>query len=432
MNRMLTFEEVTKTISKEEAIKQANLCLNCKVPFCKKNGCPAGLRINEFIFCIKNDDINGAYLILMDGTNLSPICSRVCDHKKQCIGNCVRNKMKTQDPVGVGYLERYVMDNKTIELEKCKNFSDKKVAIIGSGPSGISCALELVKNGIHATVYEREHHLGGVMSYGIPEYRLPKKLLNEHIDFTKRMGVEFITDYEAIPSELLKDYDYVFIGCGLGKYKKLNVKGEEALGVYSAGDFLKKVNLKQSYNEGEGITLSGTTFIVGAGNVAMDCARTSQRVGSSKTIVVYRRSESEAPASLDEIKDAKEEGVIFNFLYNPVEIITDNNKVVGIKCEKMNLGEPDESGRRSPVGSGEFEEFKCNNVIVAIGQMPDSSITQRFEIELNNGYIKSKDGILTSNERILAGGDIVRGADTVVRSMVDGKKAAQIIIENLR
>ncbi len=432
MNRMLTFEEVTKTISKEEALSQANLCLNCKIPFCKKNGCPAGLRINEFVNCVKNNDINGAYLILMDGTNLSPICSRVCDHKKQCIGNCVRNRMKTQDPVGVGYLERYVMDNKTIELEKCKNFKDKKVAIIGSGPAGISCALELVKNGIHATVYERENHLGGVMSYGIPEYRLPKKLLNEHIEFTKRMGVEYITNKEVIPSLLLDDYDYVFIGCGLGKYKKLNIKGEDSLGVYNAGEFLKKINLKQSYNEGDGITLSGITYIVGAGNVAMDCARTSQRVGSSKTIVVYRRSESEAPASIDEIKDAKEEGVIFNFLYNPVEIITKDNKVVGIKCEKMILGEPDNSGRRSPVGSGEYEVFDCDNVIVAIGQKPDEDITSKFGIDLNHGYILSEDGILTSNERILAGGDIVRGADTVVRSMVDGKKAAQIIIENLR
>lgn len=431
MNRMLTFEETTKTISKEEALKHANLCLNCKVPFCKKNGCPAGLRINEFITCIKNDDINGAYLILMDGTNLSPICSRVCDHKKQCIGNCVRNKMKTQDPVGVGHLERYVMENKTIELEKSKNFLNKKVAIIGSGPAGISCALELVKNGVHATVYEREHHLGGVMSYGIPEYRLPKKLLNEHIEFTKRMGVEYITDKEVIPLELLNDYDFVFIGCGLGKYKKLRIQGEDANGVYSAGDFLKKVNLKQSYNEGDGVTLEGTTFVVGAGNVAMDCARTSQRVGSSKTVVVYRRSEEEAPASLDEIKEAKEEGVVFNFLYNPVEIITNNDKVVGIKCEKMNLAEPDQSGRRSPVGSGEYKTFNCDNVIVAIGQSPDISITKRFGIDLNHGYIKSEDGILTSSERILAGGDIVRGADTVVRSMVDGKKAAQIIISKL-
>lgn len=429
---MLDFKEVTRTYTHEEAIKEASRCLNCKVPFCKKNGCPAGLRINEFIACLKNDDVNGAYEILMDGTNLSPICSRVCDHRKQCIGNCIRNKMKTQDPVHVGPLERYVMENKTVELKPVTTWSDKKVAIIGSGPAGISCALELVKNGIHATVYEREKHLGGVMSYGIPEYRLPKKLLNEHIEFTKRMGVNYVTEHEAIPSELLNNYDMVFIGCGLGKYKSLRIPGEDAKGVYSAGDFLKTVNMKESYGEGEGVKLQGITYVVGAGNVAMDCCRTSQRVGSDKTVVVYRRSLEEAPASKDELDDAMAEGVSFNFLHNPVEIITENGKVKAIKCEIMELGEPDESGRRSPVGSGKYEEFKCDNVIVAIGQSPDKNLTEKFGIELNSGYIVSNDGITTSDERILAGGDIVRGADTVVRSMVDGKKAAHIIIDRLK
>ncbi len=428
---MLDFKEVTNTYTKEEAQVEINRCLNCKVPFCKKDGCPAGLRINEFIACLKNDDINGAYEILMDGTNLSPICSRVCDHRKQCIGACVRNRMKTADPIHVGPLERYVMDNKTIELEPVKEFKNYKVAVIGSGPSGISCALELVKNGIHATVFEREQHLGGVMSYGIPEYRLPKKILNDHIDFTKRMGVEYVTSVEANPTELLKEYDMVFVGCGLGKYKSLRIPGEDAKGVYSAGEFLKAVNYKQSYGEGEGITLSGTTYVVGAGNVAMDCCRTSQRVGSSKTVVVYRRSLEEAPASKDELDDAVKEGVEFNFLHNPVEILTKDGKVVGIKCEVMALGEPDESGRRSPVGTGTYEEYPCENVIVAIGQSPDKKFTESLGIDLNSGYIVSEDGITTSNPRILAGGDIVRGADTVVRSMVDGKKAAKKIIDIL-
>lgn len=431
---MLDFKETTKTYTKEEAFAEAKRCLSCKNPFCKLKGCPAGIRINEFISCLKNEDINGAYEIIMQDTNLSPICSRVCDHYKQCIGACIRNKMKTNDPIHCGPLERFVMDNHTNTLEKVKEFKDYKVCIVGSGPSGLSCALELVKHGIHATVFECEKHLGGVLALGIPEYRLPKKILNDHIEFMKQMGVEFVTEYtgDYDINRLKKEgYNKLFIGCGLGKYKAMNIEGENLEGVVDAGTFLKKVNLKESYHEGEGYPLKGVTVVVGAGNVAMDCCRTSQRVGSDKTIVVYRRSIEEAPASKEELKDALEEGVNFNFLHNPVEIIGTNGKVSAIKLEKMVLGEPDESGRRSPIESGEYEILSCDNVIMAIGQKPNSKFVESLPLETNHGYIVGKDDIYTSNDFILAGGDIVRGADTVVRSMVDGKKAALSIINEL-
>lgn len=424
---MLDFKEVLQTITKEEAFLEAKKCLTCPRPRCSMMGCPAQLPIPQFIKCLKEEDINGAYRVIMEHSNLSPICCRVCDHRKQCQGSCVLGIKK--EPVKIGSLERFIQDNKTVELTPVENFHDVHVGIIGSGPAGISCALELVKNGIHATVYEREPHLGGVMSYGIPEYRLPKKLLNDYIDFTKRMGVEYLVNQNVSVAELTKKYDKVFVACGLGKYKSLRIPGENLEGVYDAGSFLKTVNMHVSYGEGEGINLSGITYVVGAGNVAMDCCRTSQRVGSDETWVVYRRSLEEAPASKDELDDAMHEGVKFNFLHNPVEILGENGKVTAIKCEKMILGEPDESGRRSPIGSGEYEEFKCDNVIVAIGQSPDRSFTETIGVDLDYGYIVSNDGISTSNPKILAGGDIVRGADTVVRSMVDGKKAALKIVE---
>ncbi|MCR5483171.1 MAG: FAD-dependent oxidoreductase [Bacilli bacterium] len=427
---MLDFKETTRTYTKEEAFEEARRCLNCKKPFCKINGCPAHLRNNEWIHEIVNGNIDEAYKIIMDGSNLSTMCCRVCDHYSQCIGNCVLNKAK-KEPVKVGYLERFVQDNKTIELEPVKEFKDINVAVIGSGPSGLSCALELVKNGIHATVYEKEEVLGGVLSLGIPEYRLPKHLVKEHIEFMKRMGVTFKTN-ETYSIDELKEMGYkkVFVGCGLSKYRSLGIPGENLSNVYDGGSFLRKVNLKQGYNIGDGIKLEGTTFIVGAGNVAMDCCRTSQRVGSSKSVIVYRRSLEEAPATKEELNDASKEGVIFNFLYNPVEIIGKDNKVCGIKCEKMILGEPDESGRRKPIGSNTFETFECDNVIIAIGEQPDGDYTNSLNIETNHGYIVSSDGFSTSDPFVYAGGDIVRGADTVVRAMYDGKCAALKMIED--
>ena len=428
---MLEFKETTKTYTKEEALEEAKRCLNCKKPFCQ-NGCPAHLRTNEFIQAIKNDDLALAYKLIMEGTNLSPICSRVCNHYDQCIGNCILNKAK-KEPIKVGYLERYVLDNYQGELEQEMLRRDVKIGIIGSGPAGLSCALELVKNGVEAHVYEKDEHLGGILSYGIPEYRLPKALVNKYIDFLKRMGVKFYNNNPKTVEELKKaGYNKVFVGCGLGKYNKMRIPGEDLDGVIDGGTFLRKVNLKEGFNEGEGYKLEGITYVVGAGNVAMDCARCSQRVGSNQTVVVYRRTLDEAPASKEEIRDAKEEGVLFNFLHNPVEVIGENGKVKAIKCEIMELGEEDSSGRRRPVGTGKYETFECDNVLVAIGQSPDDSLNEVFSLNTDHGYIVSSDGISTSDEDVLAGGDIVRGADTVVGAMVDGKNAAKKILELLK
>jgi glutamate synthase (NADPH) small chain len=426
---MEDFKEKQQTLSSDEAFKEADRCLSCPKPRCRELGCPAQIDIPSFIKCLKKRDIDGAYRIIMEYSNLSPICSRVCDYSKQCIGACILNFKK--QPIPVGHLERFVQDNKTTELTPCEHFLSYHVAIIGAGPAGISCALELVKNGIHATVYEKEKHLGGILAYGIPEYRLPKKDVEAYIAFTKRVGVEYKTEQTVSIEELKKHYDKVFVGCGLGQYKAMHIPGEEGEGVYKAGDFLKAVNLKVSYGEGDGIALKGITYVVGAGNVAMDCCRTSLRVGSSKTVIVYRRSLEEAPASKEEIADAMEEGVVFNFLHNPVEIILKEGRVSAVKCEVMKLGEPDESGRKKPEGTGVFETYPCDNIIMAIGQNPDANFTEHLGLTTNHGYIVSADGISTSDPQVYAGGDIVRGADTVVRSMVDGKKAAQKILADL-
>ena len=423
---MEDFKEKATILSTEEAYKEADRCLSCVKPRCRELGCPAQIDIPSFIKCLKKRDVDSAYRIIMEYTNLSPICSRVCDYEKQCIGACILNFKK--QPIPVGHLERYVQDHKTVELTPCSNFGKTKVAIIGAGPAGISCALELVKNGVHAVVYEKEKHLGGVLAYGIPEYRLPKAVLEDYLAFTKRMGVDYRTEQNVDIQELKKDYDKVFLACGLGQYKSMHIPGEEGLGVYKAGDFLKAVNLKEGYHEGEGVALKGITYVVGAGNVAMDSCRTSLRVGSDKTYIVYRRSLEEAPASKAEIKDAMDEGVIFNFLHNPVEILLKDGRVNAIKCEVMELGAPDESGRKKPVGTGVYETYPCDNVILAIGQNPDSAFTEHLGLTTDHGYVVSSDGLTTNDPQILVGGDIVRGADTVVHAMVDGKKAAQKIL----
>ncbi|MGM9971173.1 MAG: FAD-dependent oxidoreductase [Anaeroplasmataceae bacterium] len=433
---MLGFEEVTKTMTKEEAIKEASRCLNCKKPMCR-TGCPAGLPIPDFIQAIKNDDLDLAYELINTMTNLSPICSRVCAHEKQCIGNCIRNKMKTQDPINVGGLERYVGDNAKYRPAKPTKFRDDfKVAIIGAGPAGLSCALELAKNGIKSTVFERMPYAGGVTAYGIPEYRLPKTVLNNHIDYIKSMGVEFKfnTDMKDTTVEALKKegYNKIFVSVGLTKSKAMRIPGEDAAGVIDANTLLKNVNNYVSYGIGEEVKLTGRTIVVGAGNVAMDACRTAVRIGDgSEVMIVYRRSLEEAPASKIELKEALEEGVKFNFLTNPVEVIKDETgHIKALKVEKMELGEPDESGRRSPIGTGIIEELECNNFIVAIGQSPAKDFIEVNNINSDHGYIVASDD-KTSLEDVYAGGDIVRGADTVVRSMVDGKRVALDIVSKL-
>lgn len=426
---MVDFKDVSTPLTPAEAFKEAGRCLSCPKPRCRLLGCPAGIDIPGFIKCLKVNDVEGAYKILMEYSNLSPICSRICDHEKQCVGACILNFKK--QPIAIGALERFVQDNKKGELEPVKEWSSHSVGILGSGPAGISCALELVKHGIHAEVYEKEKYLGGILSYGIPEYRLPKKVVEDYLAFTKRMGVVYHTESKPSVEELLAKHDFVFLGIGLGKYKSMGIPGEMGKGVLSAGDFLKEVNLAEAYHEGQGVHLEGITYVVGGGNVAMDACRTSVRVGSKETHIVYRRSLEEAPAAKAEIADAQKEGVIFNFLHNPVEVILSEGKVTAIKCEVMVLGEPDASGRRSPVGTGTYETYPCDNLIMAIGQGPAYYFADSLGLTTNHGYLVCPDGVTTSNPKIYAGGDIVRGADTVVRAMGDGKLAASKMIERL-
>lgn len=432
---MIGFNEVSRTLTKEEAFAEAKRCLSCGKPMCQ-TGCPAGLPIRDFIKCLKEENIDGAMELILTMSNLSPICSRVCAHEKQCIGHCIMNKMKDKKPINVGGLERFVNDNATYKLKKVENFKDYKVAIIGAGPAGLSCALELVKNGVQATVFEKEPYGGGVVSYGIPEYRLPKSILNKHLDLLKELGVEFKYNMDmsnVTVHDLKKEgYKKVFVSVGLTRSKAMRIPGEDAIGVMDANSLLKKVNRFVSYNDGEEVKLTGRTIVVGAGNVAMDACRTAVRIGDgSEVMIVYRRSLEEAPASKIELEEALEEGVVFNFLTNPVEVIKDENgHVKAIKVEKMELGEPDESGRRSPQGTGIYEELECNNFIVAIGQSPAPDFISLNNIDQDHGYIKAIED-KTSLEDVYAGGDIVRGADTVVRSMVDGKRVALSIIEEM-
>ncbi|MGL4949518.1 MAG: FAD-dependent oxidoreductase [Anaeroplasmataceae bacterium] len=431
---MTKFNEVNKTLTNEEAFKEADRCLSCKKPRCEL-GCPASLPIRDFILKLKQRNINEAYDLILEKSNYSSICSRVCDHQKQCIGNCILNVK--QNPINVGGLERFINDNQTKELKLTKNEKVGKVAIIGAGPAGLSCALELAKNNVDVVVFEKESYLGGVSAYGIPEYRLPIDVLNKHIDNLKKYNIDFVLNKDMSNTDLndlkKEGFDKVFISIGLTSSKLLNIENENAVGVVDANVFLKQVNENIKFNKGVLPHLKGKTIVVGAGNVAMDAARTAKRISDNDVIIVYRRSIDEAPASKLELKESHEEGVLFNFLTNPTKVLTDdNNNVIGVRCEKMILLEADESGRRIPSGSGEFLDIECNNIIVAIGQAPNTSLITKNSIDNKSGYIVTNDELLTNKDYIYAGGDIVRGADTVVRSMVDGKKAASIIISSLK
>ncbi len=423
------FLEVNTTLTKEEAFAEAKRCLGCKKPRCV-TGCPASLPIPQFIAALKEEDIDKAYELILQASNLSSVCSRVCDHAKQCIGHCILGVKGT--PINVGGLERFVNDYAKYKLQPSLTKLDINVAVIGAGPAGLSCALELVKAGASVTVFEKEKYAGGIVSYGIPEYRLPKAILNKHIDTLVNLGVVFKyeSDMANVKVEDLKNqgFDKVVVTVGLTSSKTMRIPNETANGVYDANVLLKDVSKFVSYNEGKEIKLTGRTIVVGAGNVAMDAARTAKRISDGEVMVVYRRTLEEAPASKIEIEEALEEGVVFNFLHNPSEVLVDENfNVVGVKLEKMILGEPDESGRRSPIGSKEYEDIECSNVIVAIGQNPSKDFINVNNITNDYGYIVANE-LKTNISDVYAGGDIVRGADTVVRSMVDGKKIAQDIL----
>ena len=443
--RRYNFDEVPFGYTEEEAVLEASRCLQCKNPPCVE-GCPVNVQIPQFLSLIKERKFSEAAKKIKETNSLPAICGRVCPQESQCEGNCVLNKKGV--PIAIGNLERFAADwereNSKIELPEIGKKNGKKVAVVGSGPAGLSAASDLAKAGFNVTIFEALHEAGGVLMYGIPEFRLPKKIVKEEISYLEKMGVKIeknIVIGKTIEiSELFEDegFDAVFIGAGAGLPRFMGIKGENSIGVYSANEFLTRVNLMKAYKEdSETPVLHGKTIVtVGGGNVAMDSARTALRIGAENSIVVYRRSENEMPARNAEIHHAKEEGVQFNFLTNPIEILYDEkNRVTGIKCIKMELGEPDESGRRRPVPiEGSEFEIPCDVVIIAIGNKPNPLITSTTK-ELKTtrwGTIDADEKTgKTSMPYVYAGGDIVTGAATVILAMGAGKIAAKEIGKDL-
>ena len=441
--RAKNFEEVCLGYTKEEAVEEASRCLNCKNPLCVQ-GCPVSISIPNFIQKVKEEDFEGAYRVINESSSLPAVCGRVCPQETQCEGKCVRGIKG--EAVSIGKLERFVADwafandvHPTLNVEK----NGKKVAVIGSGPSGLSCAGDLAKLGYDVTVFEALHEFGGVLVYGIPEFRLPKeRVVKKEIENVKALGVKFennvIIGKSVTIEELMEkeNFDAVFIGSGAGLPKFMGIPGENASGVFSANEYLTRSNLMKAFDADSTtpIMVGKKTVVVGGGNVAMDAARTALRLGS-EVYIVYRRSEAELPARVEEVHHAKEEGIIFNLLTNPVEILEDENGwVKGIKCIKMELGEPDASGRRRPVEvPGSEFVIDCDVVIMSLGTSPNpliSSTTKGLEINGRKCIIAKEDGA-TTKEGVYAGGDAVTGAATVILAMGAGRAAAKGIHEYL-
>ncbi len=433
--RIKNFHEVALGYSLEDALKEASRCLQCKDSPCIK-GCPVYIDIPAFIKLIKEAKFDEAIKKIKEKNNLPAICGRVCPQENQCEKFCVMGKKF--EPVGVGRLERFVADweiKNGIKHPKKTKPTGKKVAVVGSGPAGLTCAGDLAKLGYEVTIFESLHKPGGVLVYGIPEYRLPKKIVEIEIDYIKKLGSEVKTDFVIGKilsiEELLEEYDAVFIGTGAGLPRFLNIPGENLNGVYSANEFLTRVNLMKAYLFPEydtPVKKGKRIAVIGGGNTAMDSARTALRVGADKVYIVYRRSEKEMPARNEEIEHAKEEGIEFMFLTNPTEIIGDeNNWVKGMKCIKMKLGEPDESGRRRPIPiSGSEFPLDVDMVIIGCGQSPNPLVpeaTKGLKTAKWGNIIVDENG-RTSLKKVWAGGDIASGGATVIAAMGEGKIAA--------
>ncbi len=441
--RATNFEEVCLGYNKEEAIAESERCLNCKNPRCQQ-GCPVSIDIPAFIQEIKKDNVAEAYKIISQSSALPAVCGRVCPQESQCEGLCVRGIKG--DSVSIGKLERYVADyarENNIEPEAPKELNGKKVAVIGSGPAGLTCAGDLAKLGYDVTIFEALHEAGGVLAYGIPEFRLPKDTVVKHeIDMVKKLGVKIETNVvigkATTIDELMAEegFDAVFIGSGAGLPRFMNIPGEEALGVYSANEFLTRNNLMKAFKDDYDtpINRGKKVVVVGGGNVAMDAARTALRLGA-EVHVVYRRSEAELPARVEEVHHAKEEGIIFDLLCNPVEIHEDEEGwVKSVTCIRMELGEPDESGRRRPVEiEGSEFEIDADTVIMSLGTSPNPLISSTTEgLETNRRKcIETDENGKTTKAYVYAGGDAVTGAATVILAMGAGKAAAKGIDEAL-
>ena len=438
------FLEVALGYTAEMAIDEAQRCLNCKHKPCV-SGCPVQIDIPEFVALVAEGEFEKAYEVIAKSSSLPAVCGRVCPQESQCEGKCVRGIKG--EPVAIGRLERFVADyhnENALKAPAKPQSNGHKVAIIGSGPAGLTCAGDLAKKGYDVTVFEALHLAGGVLVYGIPEFRLPKAIVQKEIDGLKALGVKIETNMVIGKvlsiDELMSEYGFeaVFIGSGAGLPRFMNIPGENLKGVYSANEFLTRVNLMKAYKDEATTPIKANkkVAVVGGGNVAMDAARCAKRLGAQEVYIVYRRSEEELPARKEEVEHAKEEGIIFKLLTNPVEILADDNKFVGgIKCVEMELGEPDESGRRRPqVKEGSEHTIDVDCVIMSIGTSPNpliKSTTQGLETQKWGGIIADETG-LTSRKGVFAGGDAVTGAATVILAMGAGKTAAAAMDEYIK
>lgn len=440
--RNKNFEEVALGYTKEMALKEAGRCLNCKNKPCV-SGCPVNVRIPDFIACVAKGDFEEAYNIITTTNALPAVCGRVCPQENQCEGKCVRG-IKGES-VGIGRLERFVADyhrehGKAIEVNIKPNV--KKVAVVGAGPAGLTCAGDLARKGYDVTVFEAFHTAGGVLIYGIPEFRLPKSVVAAEVENLKNLGVKIMTDMvigKVLTINELIDmgFDAVFVGSGAGLPAFMGIEGENALGVYSANEILTRINLMKAYKSeyDTPIKVMKKVAIIGGGNVAMDAARCAKRLGAD-VYVIYRRSENEMPARREEVHHAKEEGINFKFLTNPTRILSDENfYVTGIECVNMQLGEPDESGRRKPEKiDGSEHILDVDAVIMALGTGPNPLILKTAtDISTNKrGCIIVNEDMQTSKENVYAGGDSVSGAATVISAMGAGKRAATAIDNKIK
>ena len=437
--RIKNFDEVAKGFTPELALAEAARCLNCKNAPCTK-GCPVGVRIPNFIAALLNDGADAAAGVLFADNNLPAVCGRVCPQENQCEKYCVRRE-KLGGSVAIGALERFVADNAEVAKTAAATRQSARVAVVGSGPAGLSCAADLARAGIQVTVFEALHKAGGVLVYGIPEFRLPKSVVAKEIEGLKALGVDIecncVVGKTVLMEELLEEFDAVFIGSGAGLPLFLGIEGETLCGVSSANEFLTRVNLMKAYRD-DAVTpvqRGKNVVVVGAGNVAMDAARTARRLGAEVTLV-YRRSRAEMPARAEEIVHAEEEGIKFELLTNPVRIHGDERGFVnGMTCVRMELGEPDASGRRRPVTLEGSEFFlACDEIIVALGTTPNPLIKDSFPTlgTTPKGTIIADENGKTDLDGLYAGGDAMTGAATVILAMGAGKRSAKAIIEELR
>lgn len=437
--RVKNFKEVEYTYNDSEALKEANRCLQCANPKCV-TGCPVNIEIPEFIKAIRENNIEKAYEIISLSSLLPAICGRVCPQERQCESMCIKGLKG--DAIAIGALERYVADwaiEHNIETKVKVKKNGKKVAVIGSGPAGLSCAADLAKAGFEVVIYEVLHKAGGVLVYGIPEFRLPKSIVEKQVDSLRNLGVEIKTDAfvgnSITMEELQKEYDYIFLGTGAGLPRFMGIEGENANGVFSANEILTRINLMGAFKK-DGktpIKKAKKAYVIGGGNVAIDAVRSLRRLGVDANIM-YRRSMEELPARKVEVEHAKEEGVKFKILTNPKKILVDeNNNVIGMEVVKMILGEAGEDGRRNVIeDDSSLHTVKCDMVVMALGTSPNHEALKNTKIKFDDRGLIVVKNTKTSLKNVYAGGDAVTGAATVILAMEAGRDAAKKIIERFK